>query len=534
MTMKIRNKYHSFAFLCVVNIMTYSLLIFIFYSFIGHLTSSRLNNAFPVMYDLLAYDDELTDERYEDIPIHHLNNSSFIVFDAGFGDMLYASDERIRQNIHYDDLDFIVNHDSYFFYDVSIVEDDENHKLYSVTLKQYDPEANISYIYDQCLLNQQYQIVSGTLFAERGSLNERELSLMQGSFNHKMNIEKATFENKDGELRIAVFVSPKMDDAAYTRIIEENNRIWLYMTPIFLLLVLFQIYVFVRVTKRFFVPFRKAIAHYRQDGEIRINEEKIPLELQQTYHEFIDMVNELEQSKKEKKQIDEDRQRIIASISHDLKTPLTVIKGFSDVLLNHQVAQEDEKRYLQTIHSRAVVANDLIDALFAYNRINHPEYQLDLESVDICEEVKQFLADKYHEIEMRQFELDIMIPEDRIVCRLDRKMFSRLLENMIGNALKYNGQGTVISVALEKKDNQIYLTIGDNGVGIEDELLSQIFEPFAIGDQARSSGMGTGLGLSIVKTIVEQHHGTISAYTHTHGHAIEFVIVLPADESDEE
>lgn len=528
MIMKKIRKYHSFAFLCAINIITYSLILFLFYSFIGYLTSSRLFNAFPTMYDLLQYEQQLLDEDYEDIPISRFNNASLIVFDDQSEKVVYSSDDDIVQKIQYDDLLFVRDYDSSLFYNVSGIKDQDGKTYYAITLEQYNDGDEFGNIYDQCILNENYEIVEGDLFANEKKLSARDLRLMQGQLNNKMNIDKISYESKNGKSKTAVLVSPVISDTAYNRILRENGKIWLYMVPLFLVLVLLQIYVFARITKKFFGPFTESIAHYRQGEPIDIDEVSMPMELRQTYQEFVHLTQELERAEEEKKQIEKDRQRIIASISHDLKTPLTVIKGFSSALLDHKVPDDERKRYLQTILSRSMIANDLIDALFAYNKLNHPEYVMNLHKEDICEFIKQFLAEKYQEISSKHFELEIDIPETEIICQIDRQMFLRLLENIIGNSLKYNLPKTTVFVSVYQEGNEAVISLGDNGIGIEKDLLQQIFEPFTMANEARSSGLGTGLGLSICKKIVELHSGTINAILPEDGRLVlEFIIRLP-------
>lgn len=526
--MKKIRKYHSFAFLCAINIITYSLILFLFYSFVGYLTSSRLYNAFPTVYDVLDYEEELINDDYEEIPFHRLNNSSLIVFDDQSEKVIYASDDDIAQKIQYDDLLFVRDYDSSLFYNVSAIKDQEGQIFYIVTLEQYDVEADISNIYDQCVLNENYEIVEGTLFADKEKLSARDLRLMQGELNAKMNIDKFTYTTVKGQTRTAVLVSPVISDAAYNRILRDNERIWLYMIPLFLVLVLLQIYIFGRITRKFFDPFTKSIACYRNGESIDIDVISMPMELRQTYQEFMHLTQELERTEREKKQIEKDRQRIIASISHDLKTPLTVIKGFSSALLDQKVPDEEKQRYLQTILSRSMIANDLIDTLFEYNKLDHPEYIMNFEKVDICEFVKQFLAEKYQEISSKNFALEVDIPEERILCQLDRHMFVRLLENIVGNSLKYNPPGTTLYVSVFKDQDEAVISIGDNGIGIEKDLQQQIFEPFTMANKARSSGLGTGLGLSICKKIVDLHSGTISVCSPEDERlSLEFVIKMP-------
>ena len=110
----------------------------------------------------------------------------------------------------------------------------------------------------------------------------------------------------------------------------------------------------------------------------------------------------MEKSKKlesEKIKIYEDKQKIIANLSHDLKTPLTVIHGYSKAFLDNVVPENKKKQYLETIYKKSIVATDAIDSLFMYAHLNHPEYGPSLENVDIVMYSRNYLAEKYNEIE---------------------------------------------------------------------------------------------------------------------------------------
>mgnify|MGYP005771205709 FL=1 len=108
---------------------------------------------------------------------------------------------------------------------------------------------------------------------------------------------------------------------------------------------------------------------------------------------------------------------------------------------------------------------------------------------------------------------------------MDPRMMHRIMENLIGNSLKYNPAKTTIFITVEQQADHVCLFVADNGVGVEPELLKTLFEPFTIGEKARSSGQGTGLGLSIVKKMVECQHGTIEVSNARY--ALEFQLMFP-------
>lgn len=152
-------------------------------------------------------------------------------------------------------------------------------------------------------------------------------------------------------------------------------------------------------------------------------------------------------------------------------------------------------------------------------KMEHPNFKLDLEEVDLCEYVKEVLAERYNEIEENGFDIDVQIPEETIPLSIDKNLFKRLLGNLLNNSLQYNPPGTTIFVSLKQDKKDVVITIADNGTGISPELADDIFKPFVTSNNARSSGKGTGLGLTITKKIVELHGGSISlCQDHSNSH----------------
>lgn len=206
-----------------------------------------------------------------------------------------------------------------------------------------------------------------------------------------------------------------------------------------------------------------------------------------------------------------DRKRMILDISHDLKNPLTSILGYSEYLLKHKNIEGIEKeRVLKIINNNTKRANDLIDDLFQFSQVENEAYVLNCERADICEFLREIIAENIPMMEEKGIEYEFYIEEKSIYIDFDKKKLSRAINNIISNAIKYNESGIKIKVILEELKTKVKLIIDDNGIGVPKEFHRSIFEPFVRVDSARNSKTGgTGLGLAITKKIIEKHKGEV-------------------------
>jgi signal transduction histidine kinase len=224
---------------------------------------------------------------------------------------------------------------------------------------------------------------------------------------------------------------------------------------------------------------------------------------------FNDMADRLESAQREKADMEQARNRMFIDISHDLKTPMTVIGGYSKALAENMVMDEDKrKRYIETIYSKSQYVSGMIEDLFELARFDMNKKEIDAEDADIAEFLRNIAAEHYDQIEDKGLLLDLDIPEKTVMYRFDKKEMSRAVSNILTNAVRYNQAGTTIHIGLTDISGQITITIADNGTGIPESLRTAIFDPFVRGDASRS-GSGTGLGLAIAKRIVERHGGTL-------------------------
>ena len=528
--MKIFKKWYSVTGLFIVLLTMYTLSLLVYRAVFEYLETQRMMNAFPNIWNVVSDTEVLIQEKYDTIPIRQFPHSAFIVFDAEDQSVIYASDEKILQNIYYDDLEFINDFSTNQFFNVSKIIDKNKEPFYIINQEVYDEDESMNVIYDRCILNSQYEIIGGNLFADKKSLNKRDLNFLQGIYDKKMNIEKYAYSNQAGKKRVFVFISPTMTEPAYHRIVEENSRRQIYFLPIFLFIVFIQILFFRYIVKRSFLPFQKAIVRYRENANTSFDEGRIPLELRQTAREFHYTVLALEETKKERQRAQQEKYALISGISHDLKTPLTVIRGFSEALLEKKVPEEKVEKYLQTIHKRSLMANDLVDSLFGYVKIEHPAYQLHAQKVNVCEYTKQFFAQKYPEIVAKEFDLDIDIPERAYYSKLDTQLFDRVLENIVENSLKHNPSGTVIFVKLIQKEQKNIWILADNGIGMKESIRENIFMPFVTGDESRHNSNANGLGMTIAYKIVALHHGNMFVVAKPQKkYSTEFHIELPIE-----
>lgn len=234
-----------------------------------------------------------------------------------------------------------------------------------------------------------------------------------------------------------------------------------------------------------------------------------PAELETVTESFNTMSKRLQEAENQRSRAEKQQTKLITDISHDLKTPITVIQGYAKAINDGVVPQDQIPQYLHTIYLKSNNLADLINTFHTYSKMSHPDFHLNLQIENLSEVTREYFAAKYEELNISGFELEADVPDSPIFVNLDVLNFNRVLENIIANALRYNPRGTKILVHLEEgKDHHAILTLADSGTGIPEEKANHIFDPFYTGDASRGTH-GSGLGLSIAKTIVEMHQGTI-------------------------
>ena len=223
------------------------------------------------------------------------------------------------------------------------------------------------------------------------------------------------------------------------------------------------------------------------------------------------MAEKIQQERLLREKAEHNRKRMILDISHDLKNPLTSILGYSEFLLeNNDISLEGKNRLLKVINNNSRRANDLIQDLFEFSRIESTEYKLNIGIHDMGEFLRELIAGYVPMMEQHGVKYKFDITEDEVEISFDRKNLDRALSNIILNSIKYNSAEITISIKLLLVDDTAVIIIEDDGLGIPKEFRGDIFEPFVRVDATRNSKTGgTGLGLAISKAIIEKHGGTI-------------------------
>ena len=221
---------------------------------------------------------------------------------------------------------------------------------------------------------------------------------------------------------------------------------------------------------------------------------------------------ELREKIDNEKKIEQNKNELITNVSHDLRTPLTSILGYVDLL--KQNGFEDKEKfveYISIIDERSKSLNTLINELFEYNKLNSHDIKLNYSTVEIGSLVEQ-LSGEYSLIFKKEgLELISEIPEEDIFVDIDIQMIVRALENLLINAKKYSVRNSQVLVKLLQESNDIVISVENKVENISQDDLDNLFERFYKVDKARKTGDSTGLGLSIVKRVVELHKGLVKA-----------------------
>ena len=302
--------------------------------------------------------------------------------------------------------------------------------------------------------------------------------------------------------------------------IAPELRAWLMETIVLIIIVLLIISLLMSrwIYRGVSRPIRelKTATQNIRDGNLDFSVKRSGIEeLDELCQDFEEMRIRLKESAESQLESDRQSRELISNISHDLKTPVTTIKGYVEGILDG-VANTPEKmeHYLKTVRNKANDMDRLIDELRAYSHIDTNRIPYNF----IKLQVSDFFSDCAEELSMELEEEDIAfsyynyLQQDAVIIA-DPEQLRRVINNIVGNSVKYRKEEVSSFVNLRLRDvgDFIQIEIEDNGKGIAQKDLSRVFDRFYRSDTARSSQGGSGIGLSIVKKILEDHEGKVWA-----------------------
>ena len=198
--------------------------------------------------------------------------------------------------------------------------------------------------------------------------------------------------------------------------------------------------------------------------------------------------------------------KMLSNISHDIKTPLTVILGYLEIMrLNHA---EDET--LQKVEAKAKQVMELINQFFTLAKLEAGDTKIEISKVNISELCRESIISFYDILRCKDFVVDISIPENAIFVQGEREAIDRILSNLISNAVRYGSDGKYIALILRESEHHVYIDVIDKGKGIEKEFALNVFERlYTMEDYRNRKIQGNGLGLTIAKNLARQLGGDI-------------------------
>lgn len=198
--------------------------------------------------------------------------------------------------------------------------------------------------------------------------------------------------------------------------------------------------------------------------------------------------------------------KMLANISHDIKTPLTVILGYLEIMRMDNKADE----VLKKVETKAKQVMDLINQFFTLAKLESGDTKITLSKININEVCRENVLEFYDILLQREFEVDLTIPEKPIFVQGDKAALQRILYNLLSNVIRYGSDGKYLGVFLRQDQNSVYIDVVDKGKGIEREFVSNVFDRlYTMEDSRNREIQGNGLGLTIAKNLAVQLGGDL-------------------------
>ncbi|MCD8156254.1 MAG: ATP-binding protein [Clostridiales bacterium] len=302
-----------------------------------------------------------------------------------------------------------------------------------------------------------------------------------------------------------IYYAVRLDDGSVLRLSSDVCSIFSVFMTVFPVILLIVVIIILLCVLMAHVLTRKLLAPINQMAEHIEDVSHTPV-----YRELVPFVNTIRRQHEDILSAARSRQDFTANVSHELKTPLTAISGYAELIENHMVTPDQETRFAAQIRQNADRLVTLINDIIRLSELDGgDETQIAFEQVDLYEAVK----DRFSLLAVNAGSRDIRLSLEGEPCviRANRNMITELIDNLCQNAIRYNNPGGQVTVTVQNRADGPVLIVADTGIGIPRDLQERVFERFYRVDKSRSKETGgTGLGLAIVKHIVELHDAEIS------------------------
>ncbi|MCL1694520.1 ATP-binding protein [Lysinibacillus sp. BPa_S21] len=388
----------------------------------------------------------------------------------------------------------------------------------------------------EALSNDQLAI---TLYSKSGLVLYSSNPLNSG-FESKNNIFKGLYELKQN-YNAFTYKEPVYEDGELLGVYEiqlvrtdwvkgVESRSWLVIASSILLFLLIYCAVLMLLNRKLNRPLQELMRQMRAfaKGEhVESNLVERKDEIGELAHTFLTMQDEIETARVHLKVEQQQKELMIASISHDLKTPLTAIQAYAESLQSKALSEEQQDEYRQIILTKSETMKHMLEDLLMFTLLQSTSYHLELVVVDGAEFFEMALSDYEQLCKDRGFMLEVTCDIEGVYA-VHPKQLQRVIDNLMSNAWRYGAVGTTIGLAAVnagecplwcfefvppalKKQEGMYIILQNSGQGVKKEDIEKLFEPMYQADSARTKvgERGSGLGLNIAKQIIEKHGGTV-------------------------
>lgn len=286
------------------------------------------------------------------------------------------------------------------------------------------------------------------------------------------------------------------------------------MRKILYIIIILSLLLIVFLTQLLFIKKQlKNITEQLKNYNMRKTDKKIDItllnrEIESIASEINNLIDLHIQSNTEKKSAERQLKQAIANMSHDLRTPLTSILGYIQLMEDDGISDEERKQYLRIAKDRTKRLQTLLNDFFELSVIESVDYSLKLENLNIKSIVEETIINLYDKFNEKQIVPNIQMPKEKVSINADESATKRVIENLVSNAIKYSYRN--IAIILEKSKTTVDLTISNDAENLTEKDVELFFDRFYMADQTRS-GKGTGLGLSIAQSLMDKMNGELSA-----------------------